>query len=96
MLRRFTEGEEGRRRLLDALGEQSVVAHNAEVANDVANTARLTQHERGDAVITQDNTDTDICLILAGHVAVEINGRVCLLLSLACVIRKNGPTMPTA
>lgn len=75
MLRRFTEGEEGRRRLLDALGEQSVVAHNAEVANDVANTARLTQHERGDAVITQDNTDTDICLILAGHVAVEINGR---------------------
>lgn len=75
MLRRFTQGEEGRRRLLEALSEQSVVEHKADIAREIADAAKLRQYEPGEAVITQGNPDADICLILAGLVVVEINGR---------------------
>ncbi|TKD03396.1 TIR domain-containing protein [Polyangium fumosum] len=74
MLSRFT-GEQGRRRLEEALREQSVVAHDAQVASEVAGSVTLKRYEPGEAVITQGNTDTDLCLILAGVVGVEINGR---------------------
>lgn len=74
MLRRFA-GDEGRRRLEEALREQSVVAHDAQIAREVADAVSLKTYGQGDAVITQGNTDTDLGLILAGTVAVEINGR---------------------
>ena len=74
MLRRF-EGQEGRRRLEEALREQSVVAHDVQIAGEVASAVSLKRYEPGDAVITQGNTDTDLGLILAGIVGVEVNGR---------------------
>jgi predicted nucleotide-binding protein len=74
MLRRFQE-EEGRRRLEEALCEQSVVAHDARIARKVADVVTLKKYEPGELLITQGDTDTDLGLILAGVGAVEINGR---------------------
>lgn len=74
MLRRFA-GDEGRRRLEEALREQAVVAHDAQVASEIAGSATLKRYEPGETLIIQENTDTDLCLILAGLVGVEINGR---------------------
>ncbi len=74
MLRRF-EGEEGRRRLEEALREQSIVAHDEQVASEIAGSVTLKRYAPGEAVITQGSTDTDLCLLLAGVVGVEINGR---------------------
>jgi predicted nucleotide-binding protein len=74
MLRRFA-GEEGPRRLEEALREQSVVAHDAQVANEVAAAVALKRYEPGETVITQGSADTDVYFILAGVVGVEVNGR---------------------
>jgi CRP/FNR family transcriptional regulator, cyclic AMP receptor protein len=74
MLRRF-EGEEGRRRLEEALREQSVVAHDAGIAAELAGSVVLKKYEVDEVVITQGDKDTDLCLILAGTVVVEVKGR---------------------
>ncbi|WP_437605868.1 TIR domain-containing protein [Sorangium sp. So ce834] len=77
LLDRFTEAKEGRgrRRLEEALREQSIVAHDGHVASEIADSVRLEAYMPGEIVITQEYTDTDLCLILAGVVGVEINGR---------------------
>jgi predicted nucleotide-binding protein len=74
MLSRF-QGDEGRRRLEEALCEQSVIAHDARIASEVAGVVSLKKYKPGEVLITQGNIDNDLCLILAGIGAVEINGR---------------------
>jgi CRP/FNR family transcriptional regulator, cyclic AMP receptor protein len=74
LLARFS-GDEGRRRLEEALREQFAVAHDARVAAEIADAVKLKEYAPGDAVIGQGNADTELYLILAGIVGVEVNGR---------------------
>lgn len=74
MLRRFV-GDDGRRRLEEALLEQVIVKHSQQIAHDLAKSAKLRKYEQGESVIAQGDTDTDLCFILVGAVSVEINGR---------------------
>lgn len=74
MIRRF-EGDDGRRRLREALQDQEAVAGDKVVAARLADVTNLKQFEPGVAILTQDGPDNDICFILAGNVSVQVNGR---------------------
>lgn len=74
MINRF-QGEPGRRRLIDALREQCIVAHSEPLAAALAGVATLHQYEAGKELTQQGSTETDIYCILSGEVAVMVNGR---------------------
>lgn len=75
MLTHRFEGDEGFRRLEDTLGEQAVVAHDPQLAIELAGAATIKEHKAGEIVIVQGGADSGLCLILVGEVRVEINGR---------------------
>lgn len=68
-------GESGRRVLIDALKDQSVVAGNEALANEIASIGELTDVKAGVALIEQGGADNDVFLILAGSFKIVVNGR---------------------
>lgn len=70
---RFTQGEEGRRRLLGQLMEQRVVEHRHDLARLLADAADIRQHEAGDILIHQDHDGNDVAFLLMGKVEILVN-----------------------
>lgn len=74
MIERF-EGVEGRRRRVQALRTQKIVAGNTELADELADIIELKQLNIGDTLIDQGGSDNDIYLIMAGRFDIIVNGR---------------------
>lgn len=75
MKERF-EGDAGRRRLIDALKTQKMVAGNTALAEDLANLVEVMEVKTGEKIIHQGASDNDIFFILSGSFNVVVNGRV--------------------
>jgi len=67
-------GDDGRRRLIDALSRQEAIADEA-LAVEVATCAVIEEFAPGSILIQQDATDNDVFFILAGAVSIQVNGR---------------------
>lgn len=74
MKERF-EGEEGRRRLIEVLQEQRIVAGNAALAGVLADLVEVQEAVSGHVLIEQGASDNDTYFILAGAFDVTVNGR---------------------
>lgn len=74
LIRRFS-GAAGRKRFIEVLQEQEIVAGNKQLARRLA--AAATRHElpAGHEFLTQGNSDNEIYFILSGSVSVKVNGR---------------------
>lgn len=75
MLARF-EGDGGRRRLLDVLKKQAVIAGDEAVALAFADVAELLELAVGDVLIQQDAADNDCYFVLMGKFRVMVHDRV--------------------
>ena len=74
MISRFY-GKEGRDRLVLALRKQIIIHDNEVLSMKLADQAELLQLEPEGKLIVQDNIDDDIYFILAGRLAIVVNGR---------------------
>lgn len=75
MIERF-EGVEGRRRCIQALRAQKIVAGNTKLADELADLVELKQLNVGETLIDQGSSGNDIYLIIAGRLEILVNGRV--------------------
>lgn len=73
MKQRF-EGPENRSRLVAALCRQTLAGNDPQLAEALAESGALLEYEAGANIITQNASDTDIYFLLAGAVAIIING----------------------
>lgn len=60
--------------LLDALKRQEIVDGNAETAKDLIAAGELLEFKQGDYIVRQDGEDDDVYLLIAGVVAIVVNG----------------------
>jgi CRP-like cAMP-binding protein len=74
ILARF-EGEAGQRRLRDVLKAQPLLCCDEDAIREVADGLRFRELVTGDLLIQQEETDTDLFLILSGRVRIFVNGR---------------------
>ncbi|WP_448205349.1 TIR domain-containing protein [Azospirillum sp. sgz302134] len=74
MKERF-EGEDGKRRLVEMLCRQKLVAGTQEMAAILADMVELQDIQPNTVIIEQEADDTDIFLILGGTFSVIVNGR---------------------
>jgi len=74
MISRF-EGPDGKRCLAQLLLRQDIVQGDHALADAIVDIAKLRSFIAGDVLITQGASDTEIFLILAGGVEIEVNGR---------------------
>jgi CRP/FNR family cyclic AMP-dependent transcriptional regulator len=77
MIERFT-GPAGRRCLITSLLDQTLVCNDEKLAGAIANVGELIELEGNGAnsqFIREKGSETDLYLILAGHVSVRIKGR---------------------
>lgn len=74
MLERF-QGDEGRRRLVEALKKCPLVEHNEALATKLAEGGELVTYLAGDTIVMQGGTDNDIFIILVGEADVYLNLR---------------------
>ncbi len=72
MIDRFT-GSPGRQRLIDELRRSKLVAGISGLTEDLAEVGELVSLQKGQTLIEQAATDTDIYLIIAGSFNVEVN-----------------------
>lgn len=74
MIERF-EGEQGRRRLLDALRSQRLLGNVDALIAEIAERGSLEVIDEGDSFIKQSSHTNDLFLIVSGTCHVVINGR---------------------
>jgi CRP-like cAMP-binding protein len=74
MLERF-QGKDGRAALLNALRSQFIVDGHSDIADRIASSARIAEYLPGKPLFTQGERGSDLCFILAGRVAVVVEGR---------------------
>ena len=74
MLSRFT-GLEGRRVVVDALRDQTVIGGDADLAETICDSAEIVGFDSGTAIIEEDAPDHDMYFILAGVVSIRVHGR---------------------
>ena len=74
MISRFC-GKDGRDRLVSALRKQIIIHDNETLSIELADQAELFQFEPDEKLIIQDNVDDEIYFILAGRLAIVVNGR---------------------
>ena len=74
MINRF-RGQEGRDRLISALRKQIIIHDNETLSIELAGQAELLQFEPEERLIVQDSVDDEIYFILAGRLAIVVNGR---------------------
>jgi len=67
-------GQEGRNRLILALRQQIILHDNETLSIELADQAELVQLEPEDELIGQGDVDNEIYFILAGQLAVVVNG----------------------
>ncbi|MDF2118722.1 nucleotide-binding protein [Roseiarcaceae bacterium H3SJ34-1] len=61
-------------RLIEALKRQEFVGGNGDVAEALASRGSLVEYRSGETLITQGGEDNDIVFLIAGSVAIVING----------------------
>lgn len=74
-LRRVFTGTGGKLRLIDALNEQQLIAHNSSLSSRIAKKVTIVEVGKGREFITQGAADRDLFFILGGSCAIEVNGR---------------------
>ena len=74
MIERFQD-ESGARRLIEALRQQRFLQGDSEVAAELSRIAVLREFNSGEVIIAEKASDNDLYCILAGKVAVHVNGR---------------------
>lgn len=74
MIERF-EGENGKRLLEQALGDQTIVSKNTTVLGGIIDVVHLQELDSGDVLIAQGAEDNDIYFVISGSLAIEVNGR---------------------
>jgi CRP/FNR family cyclic AMP-dependent transcriptional regulator len=74
-LRRTFTGTRGKARLVDALTEQQLIAHDRQLTSRIAKKITLVEVPKGRELITQGTANRDLFFILAGACAIEVNGR---------------------
>ena len=74
MINRF-RGKGGRGRLVSALRKQIIIHDNETLSMELADQVELLQLEPEDELIVQDNVDDEIYFIIAGRLAIVVNGR---------------------
>jgi CRP-like cAMP-binding protein len=74
MLPRF-EGEEGKRRLVDALQKQSIVGGDSAIAAEIDAAVSLQEHPPGAILIRDGAADNDLFFIVTGSFRIVVNGR---------------------
>ncbi len=75
MKERF-EGASGRRRLIDTLKTQKMVAGNSPLAEELTSLVEVMVVKAGGTIIHQGASDNDIFFILTGSFSIVVNGRV--------------------
>jgi CRP/FNR family cyclic AMP-dependent transcriptional regulator len=70
------EGEAGRRRLVQVFMSQKMVANEAALAEELAGLVDVVEVTNRQMLISQDGSDNDIYLVLAGSFSVVVNGKV--------------------
>lgn len=68
-------GEEGFKKLVDEILKQKIVFDNEELAKALAKSCFLFNHAPNTTIISHNGTDNDFCLIIKGHVSIQINGK---------------------
>lgn len=74
MIDRF-RGSDGDRVLLDAVMRQELVAHNETLARALAQRGQLVEYTSNQVIIEQNHDDNDLYFLLAGQVAVFLQGQ---------------------
>jgi CRP/FNR family transcriptional regulator, cyclic AMP receptor protein len=74
MLERF-QGKDGRAALLNALRSQFIIDGHTDVADRIASVARIVEYSPGKPLFTQGERGSDLCFIIAGRVAVQVDER---------------------
>lgn len=74
MSARFT-GPDGRRRLREALTQQSLIRGDEVLAGRIADCAELVELGHGDVLFTQGADDFDMAFVLSGGLIIIVNGR---------------------
>jgi CRP/FNR family transcriptional regulator, cyclic AMP receptor protein len=69
------EGVDGRRRLIDCLRKQAIVAGDQDAAERLADITIVEEFAPGSTLIAQDEVDNDLFFLLSGEVVVRVNGR---------------------
>ena len=69
------DGRLGKRRLLEVVKAQTLVAQDEELARAVMKIAHTEKHPVGAEIMTQGAADNDLFLIVSGSVSIRINGR---------------------
>lgn len=72
MIEKF-QGKDGRPALLAALRSQFLVDGSVELAERIASDMQLKEYSEGSAIYTQGERGGDMCLILAGKVAIRVD-----------------------
>tara|TARA_R110002096_G_scaffold26869_4_gene82828 strand:+ start:705 stop:1622 length:918 start_codon:yes stop_codon:yes gene_type:complete len=67
-------GAKGQRLRTEALQSQKLVAGNAALAEELAESTELRELARGDVLIEQDGADNEVYMVLAGALEVSVNG----------------------
>ncbi|MCF8104421.1 MAG: hypothetical protein K9K64_02965 [Desulfohalobiaceae bacterium] len=75
MIKRF-QGSDGRRRLIDALCRQQIVCGDKKLALKIADIGKILLYDRGESLIHEGGTDSDLFLIITGAVDIIVNHRV--------------------
>lgn len=75
LLRRFSEGDDGRRRLMERLLQQSLVANDTVIAGEFAEELQLHAYETNSTIIVEGGLDNDLCFLLRGEASVVIRGQ---------------------
>lgn len=75
MISRFL-GESGKRKLIRAIKECQVFIGNNDAANQIAEVGELLEFSKGQALISQDETDDDLFILIIGEIDILVNGRL--------------------
>lgn len=75
LIDRFSDDDDGRRRLIACLGEQSLVGRNETIATALSKAATLQELAAGEILTHQGGVDNDVFFILVGSIRVFVNGR---------------------
>lgn len=75
MITRF-QGDDGRRRLIDALSTQKLIGGDHQLATSLADVGHLSEFQVGETIIDDGDTDNEIYLLVAGTVDIIVNQRV--------------------
>jgi len=70
------EGDAGRRRLIDALKTQKMVAGNSALAEELASLVEVMEVKAGETIIRQGTSDNDLFFIFTGSFNIVVNGKV--------------------